>query len=371
MRPCAVFCAVLLLAVLLAAPVHAAEPFDLPDRLYEESGAESLLQNLPEEVRSIFRAQGIAPDQMGSTDGMGIFHVLSEATQTEIQAPLRTLFLLFGLIVLSAAVAEYAPDSLRFAVCICGSAAAAGIFLPHLASLLKEVETVLKAGGAFLTASIPVYASLLSFSGSAAAGSTYGALTLTAANALSVLSTGMFLPLIRLFAGLAALSPVVSFDLGKLMNGLHKAAKWILVLAVTVFSGVLSMQTLITSETDVLTGKAAKLVASSTVPIVGSAMGDAIEAIAGSVSLVKSGAGAFGILASLVIFLPICAKAAVWLGVCLAGSFAAEVFSETRLSSFLDGCAASLRLLLAVVCSVGAVLVVSAAVVLCVRGAYA
>jgi len=41
------------------------------------------------------------------------------------------------------------------------------------------------------------------------------------------------------------------------------------------------------------------------------------------------------------------------------------------LASFLNGCAAALRLLIAAVCSVGAVAVVSAAVVLCVRGAYA
>ena len=41
------------------------------------------------------------------------------------------------------------------------------------------------------------------------------------------------------------------------------------------------------------------------------------------------------------------------------------------LALLLAGCAAALRLLIAAVCSVGAVAVVSTAVVLCVRGAYA
>ena len=50
---------------------------------------------------------------------------------------------------------------------------------------------------------------------------------------------------------------------------------------------------------------------------------------------------------------------------------AAEVLRLKPLASFLNGCAAALRLLIAAVCSVGAVAVVSAAVVLCVRGAYA
>ena len=87
--------------------------------------------------------------------------------------------------------------------------------------------------------------------------------------------------------------------------------------------------------------------------------------------MIKSGVGAFGILASLAIFLPLCLQAAVWLGVCFLSSLAAELFSLSKLAAFLDGCATALKLLLAVVFSIGAVSVVSAAVVLCVRGAYA
>lgn len=81
--------------------------------------------------------------------------------------------------------------------------------------------------------------------------------------------------------------------------------------------------------------------------------------------------GAFGLLASLAIFLPLCIKAAAWLLICFCVGLAAEVLGLKPLASFLNGCAAALRLLIAAVCSVGAVAVVSAAVVLCVRGAYA
>ena len=78
-----------------------------------------------------------------------------------------------------------------------------------------------------------------------------------------------------------------------------------------------------------------------------------------------------GLLASLAIFLPLCIKAAAWLLICFCAGLTAEVLGLKPLASFLNGCAAALRLLIAAVCSVGAVAVVSAAVVLCVRGAYA
>ena len=67
--------------------------------------------------------------------------------------------------------------------------------------------------------------------------------------------------------------------------------------------------------------------------------------------------------------LPTLNRKAVELSVC--AGLAAEVLDLKPLASFLNGCAAALRLLIAAVCSVGAVAVVSAAVVLCVRGAYA
>ena len=106
-------------------------------------------------------------------------------------------------------------------------------------------------------------------------------------------------------------------------------------------------------------------------PIVGGAFGDAFSVLGASIGMIKSGVGAFGILASLAIFLPLCLQAAVWLGVCFLSSLAAELFSLSKLAAFLDGCATALKLLLAVIFSIGAVSVVSAAVVLCVRGAYA
>lgn len=370
MRRICVFAAALL-CVCCCAPVRAAEVGDVREELYLESGADTLLQSLPEEIRTLFRARGITPESAGIAGPDSLFGFLSDLLQAEVRAPLRALFLLFAVAVLFAAVSEYAGEAGRLPLALCAAASAAGVLLPGIAKLLSEAETVLRTAGAFLTAAVPVYAGLITASGSAAAGTTYGALTLTAANAVSALSAAVFMPLIRIFTGLSAVSAAASFDLSSLTSGLYKAAKWALVFAVTLFSGILSVQTLVTAQADAVAGKAAKFLASSAVPIVGGAIGDAVSAIAGSVSLVKSGAGAFGLLASLAVFLPLLGKTAVWMGVSLLGSFAAEVFGEKQLSSFLNGCATALRFLLAVLCSVGAVSVVAAAVVLCVRGAYA
>ena len=292
-------------------------------------------------------------------------------TYLEKTRSLRALVLLLAVVVLCRIVAELASDELTHTVGLCAALGAAGVLLPPLAGLIGKASAVTEAIGVFLLAAVPVYAGLLVTAGNAVTGATYGALTLAAANGVSALTVNLFVPLLRVFLALSAVSSVTSFDLKKLTDALYKLLKWALVLAVTVFTGILSVQTLVSAQSDAVTGKAARMIASCAIPIVGGAFGDAFSVLGASIGMIKSGVGAFGILASLAIFLPLCLQAAVWLGVCFLSSLAAALFSLSKLAAFLDGCATALKLLLAVVFSIGAVSVVSAAVVLCVRGAYA
>ena len=257
------------------------------------------------------------------------------------------------------------------AVTLAEALCAAVTLLSPMASLLEQAARVTDAAAVFLLAAVPVYAGLLFTAGNTVTAPTYGALSLAAANAVSVLSSAVLIPVLRVFLAFSVASAVTSFDLKRLTDALYKVIKWALVLAVTVYTGVLSVQTIVANSAEMAGGKAAKMLVSGAIPIVGSAFSDAFSVIVSGAALVKNGVGAFGLLASLAIFLPLCIKAAAWLLICFCAGLAAEVLGLKPLASFLNGCAAALRLLIAAVCSVGAVAVVSAAVVLCVRGAYA
>lgn len=266
---------------------------------------------------------------------------------------------------------EFAAKELSYAVSVCEALCAAVTLLSPMASLLEQAARVTDAAAVFLLAAVPVYAGLLFTAGNTVTAPTYGALSLAAANAVSVLSSAVLIPVLRVFLAFSVASAVTSFDLKRLTDALYKVIKWALVLAVTVYTGVLSVQTIVANSAEMAGGKAAKMLVSGAIPIVGSAFSDAFSVIVSGAALVKNGVGAFGLLASLAIFLPLCIKAAAWLLICFCAGLAAEVLGLKPLASFLNGCAAALRLLIAAVCSVGAVAVVSAAVVLCVRGAYA
>lgn len=318
-------CFFLLAAVWLCAAPVCAEA--VQEDIYADSGADRLEEALPEEARFLLRESGFSPQADGQGDAGDFLAALAAGVRESLTEPLRALVLLLAAVVLCRIVSDLASGALNETVGLCAALGAAGVLLPPMAGLIGKTASVTEAIGAFLLAAVPVYAGLLITAGNAVTGSTYGALTLTAANGVSALTVNLFVPLLRVFLALSAVSSVTSFDLKKLTDALYKLLKWALVLAVTVFTGVLSMQTLVSAQSDAVTGKAAKMIASSAIPIVGGAFGDAFSVLGASIGMVKSGVGAFGILASLAIFLPLCLEAAVWLGVYFLSSLAAELLS--------------------------------------------
>lgn len=367
MRVLRCFCFTLLLALLLILPARAES---IRDEVYAESGVDALLEALPDEARELLLSSGFSPENADPNALQSFVQSVSETLRAELSEPLRALGALIASVLLCRIVLELAPEGLQYTVNLCGMLCAGTVLLPCMASLIEQTSGIVQAIGAFLLAAVPVYAGLLVFSGNAVTSSTYGALTLAAGNGISALAVNLFLPLLRVFLALSVTSAVTSFDLKKLTDALYKTIKWVLILAVTIFTSILSIQTLISAQSDAVTDKATKMIASSTIPIVGGAFGDALSVLSASVGLVKSGAGAFGIIASFAIFLPVCLRAVVWLMVCFGASFAADLFDLHPLAIFLEGCSVVLKLLLAIMFSIGAVSAISAAVMLCVRGAY-
>ena len=176
------------------------------------------------------------------------------------------------------------------------------------------------------------------------------------------------LPLLRVFLALSLACSVSSAKLGKLPSSLYAAAKWTLAASVTLYSGLLSIQTALNAQVDAASGKTAKLLASSAIPIVGGALGDAVGAIQSSLLLVKSGVGAFGILAALCLFAPAMIQAGMWIAVCALGQIAGDLLEVPKLSGLLGALGSAAKMALAVLCSIFCVTLVTAAVVLFVKG---
>ena len=216
--------------LLLSLPVRADEA-----ELYQNSGADTLMEALPEEAQSLLQNVGADPMETPAPDAAAkLFSAFSEGFRAEWTAPARALLTLLASCVLCRLVQEFAAKELSYAVSVCGALCAAVTLLSPMTSLLEQAARVTDAAAVFLLAAVPVYAGLLFTAGNTVTAPTYGALSLAAANAVSVLSSAVLIPVLRVFLAFSVASAVTSFDLKRLTDALYKVIKWALVLAVTV-----------------------------------------------------------------------------------------------------------------------------------------
>ena len=241
-----VFLALTVFILLLSLPVRADEA-----ELYQNSGADTLMEALPEEAQSLLQNVGADPMETPAPGAATkLFSALSEGFRAEWTAPARALLTLLASCVLCRLVQEFAAKELSYAVSVCGALCAAVTLLSPMASLLEQAARVTDAAAVFLLAAVPVYAGLLFTAGNTVTAPTYGALSLAAANAVSVLSSAVLIPVLRMFLAFSVASAVTSFDLKRLTDALYKVIKWVLVLAVTVYTGVLSVQTIVANSAE-------------------------------------------------------------------------------------------------------------------------
>ena len=128
----------------------------------------------------------------------------------------------------------------------------------------------------------------------------------TAAQAAAQTAGNIIMPLCGAFSAFgvsASLSP--ELKLIKLADMIKKLTIGVLSFVAAAFSAVLGLKSLLAGSADTLASKGIKLALSSAVPIVGGALSDAYSSIIGSVSLLKSTVGVFGVIAVVMIDLPV------------------------------------------------------------------
>ena len=113
-----VFLALTVFIQLLSLPVRADEA-----ELYQNSGADTLMEALPEEAQSLLQNVGADPMETPAPDAATkLFSALSEGFRAEWTAPARALLTLLVSCVLCRLVQEFAAKELSYAVSVCGAA---------------------------------------------------------------------------------------------------------------------------------------------------------------------------------------------------------------------------------------------------------
>ena len=368
----------LLLAIITAVLTLMLFPFSVSaeelsiEELAEEYGISDISEALPYDAENFLRDKGISPDDPDSITKLTPKTVISymwEKLKYSAAAPVRLFGIVLSVIILGAASGA-AADSL-------GNKGSIGLYrtitvmiaiiltVPSMETCIKNAAQTLKSGSEFMLCYVPVFAGISAAAGNAASSLSYNAIVLLIAEISVNIASDMLMPVISVCMAMNIIDAVnPTFSLSSVTGLMKKMTTLLLGFGMTVFTGLLSIQSIVGASADTLGVKAAKFVVSNFVPVVGSAVADAYSTMRSGLGLLRGAAGAFGIIALCVTLLPpVLETLCLYLAI-TAGEAAAEMFGVKELGTFFKGTASVLSLTAAVLACFGVMFVISTVILM-------
>lgn len=336
-------------------------------------GGNEIENALPDEAEERLDELGADITNGGSQVTMeNIFAQIWNIISENISKPL-TMLLSTAAVIMLCAVVEAMRESEGETAGVfhtVGVLACSGMICTGLASLLESVKLAVDSLSAFLAVYIPAFAGIMAAGGQTSSASSYYAVVSTAAQVFSAFFSAVLFPLSSCVMGISIAGAA---DPALKMNNIAELAKklvnWCLGFLMAIFTGLVSVQGLIAASADSASMKAVKFTVSSSVPIIGGSLSEALGTVKASLSLVKTTTGGFGIFASAAVMLPVFISAALYRLALMICSALSEVFGTSALTCVLKSGESVLAAIMAMMICYWLVAVVSTAFVIAIGGA--
>lgn len=332
---------IILCAVVLMPVTASAMQEDYYKEQLETVGADSIIDSLPEQAKEYMELAGVDTVDFGALLDFSpdaIFDCFAAMIKNGFRQPFNAFLTAVGnVIFLSLVQCFFTGDARSRSILniISGCFLIIGIFTQLYTAVKAGVSCISLTAG-FELALIPAFAATVTASGNPALALSYSGFSLAAAQGVQQLAKAVILPASGACLSLgitAAVSP--DFRFGGLCETLTKTVKNVLSFAAAMFSSVLALKGVLARSADSLTAKGIKLVVSSAVPVVGGALSEAYSTVAGSLSMLNSALGVFGIVAVFMINAPAILQLLMWIIALRLGETVARIMGQEQQASLL------------------------------------
>ena len=170
---------------------------------------------------------------------------------------------------------------------------------------LETVSETIERINVFMTGLLPVMGGLYAAGGNVASAVAANAGLMTFVTVIENICYYALVPLLRICFGFAIVSVFcVEIDLSEVSNLIKKTYTILIVFLTTLMSAVFAYQSAIANSADNVAAKTAKFAVGSFVPVVGSALGEAIKTVAGSLTLIKNMVGVVAVVVIILSAMP-------------------------------------------------------------------
>lgn len=370
MRKVKIFAVCVLIILSFSVNAYAAGESEYYNGQIESSGAEDILSGLDSETKERLGELGIEGVNFSSLFDVSfskIFSFVKKAAEGKLESPLKSLMKLLSVIILIAVCESFMPDDDKMKNVINMAAVLFSVTV-IISPLYDAMESAVSSVGVcadFMKSLIPVLVGIVSASGNPSLAVSFQSCAFAAAEVISALGKNYVVPIVGAVTALDLTGSLMpSMKLSGITELVKKTVIQTLSFTATLYVSFLGIKGALANAADTVASKGIKLVISSAVPIVGGAVSEAYSGIIGSLVLVRSTVGIFGIIVIAVITVPSMLQLLFWIFALKLGAAAGEVFSLGGVSSLLKALSCAITLLNVVILFGAVLFIISLALLL-------
>ena len=343
---------------------------------YEQSGADALLRELTPEVKKQLKDIGVTSPSWQELNSMSFFDIFGSIMNTMQQqsvTPLNCVVKIMGVVMLVALInsvkSSLGSSSLTAVLNSVATLTVSIILIQPVCQTIEYSTTIIKLSADFMLIFIPVMAGIMLTMGQSLQAAGSYTMVMGAGTAVSQISNNILVPLLNTFLGISVVSGISQrVNLNGFCELINKVLKWVLTFTMSVFTAILTMQSIISSSADSAGVKATRFAISSSVPLVGGALSEAYQTVRGCMGMLKSGVGVFAILATGTIYLPAIISCLLWLAAINIAIALAGVFDMGDIIKLLKSVTTVINSLIAILLCCMIIFIVSSAIMLMAGG---
>lgn len=343
---------------------------------YEQSGADALLRELTPEVKKQLKDIGVTSPSWQELNSMSFFDIFGSIMNTIQQqsvTPLNCVVKIMGVVMLVALInsvkSSLGSSSLTAVLNSVATLTVSIILIQPVCQTIEYSTTIIKLSADFMLIFIPVMAGIMLTMGQSLQAAGSYTMVMGAGTAVSQISNNILVPLLNTFLGISVVSGISQrVNLNGFCELINKVLKWVLTFTMSVFTAILTMQSIISSSADSAGVKATRFAISSFVPLVGGALSEAYQTVRGCMGMLKSGVGVFAILATGTIYLPAIISCVLWLAAINIAIALAGVFDMGDIIKLLKSVTTVINSLIAILLCCMIIFIVSSAIMLMAGG---
>lgn len=343
---------------------------------YEQSGADALLRELTPEVKKQLKDIGVTSPSWQELNSMSFFDIFGSIMNTIQQqsvTPLNCVVKIMGVVMLVALInsvkSSLGSSSLTAVLNSVATLTVSIILIQPVCQTIEYSTTIIKLSADFMLIFIPVMAGIMLTMGQSLQAAGSYTMVMGAGTAVSQISNNILVPLLNTFLGISVVSGISQrVNLNGFCELINKVLKWVLTFTMSVFTAILTMQSIISASADSAGVKATRFAISSFVPLVGGALSEAYQTVRGCMGMLKSGVGVFAILATGTIYLPAIISCLLWLAAINIAIALAGVFDMGDIINLLKSVTTVINSLIAILLCCMIIFIVSSAIMLMAGG---